>query len=51
MSAINFRDADLNISMGKGQGGAYATLLKKWLIDIKYGNVNHKWGVVIEEQE
>ncbi|KAG9248325.1 aminotransferase [Calycina marina] len=50
VSAINFKDEDLEISMGsKGQGGTYATLIKKWLIDIKYGNEQHEWGVVVEE--
>jgi len=37
--------------MGKGQGGTYATILKKWLMDIKYGNVQHDWGVVIKEED
>jgi len=51
VSAINFRDVDLEISMGNGQGGVFASLLKKWLVDIKYGNVQHEWGVVINEEE
>jgi len=33
-----------------GEGtGHYAGLLKKWLKDIMYGNVEDEWGVVVEE--
>ena len=49
MSAINYRDEELEIPMGDGTSGFYAALLKKWLNDIKYGNVAHEWGVVVEE--
>ena len=37
--------------MGDGKSGYYAALLKKWLKDIMYGNVQHEWGVVIEEEQ
>lgn len=50
VSAINFRDQELDLSMGNGEGGCYTMLLKKWLTDILYGNEEHKWGVVIEEE-
>lgn len=49
VSAINFREQELEISMGKGEGGDYTLLLKNWLVDILYGNEQHSWGVVIEE--
>ncbi len=29
ISAINFRDEEIEISMGDGEGGKYSTLLKK----------------------
>ncbi|CAL3964247.1 hypothetical protein PZA11_001654 [Diplocarpon coronariae] len=50
ISAINFRDKELDIKMGDGHIGYYAALLKKWLNDIKYGNEDHEWGVVIDEE-
>lgn len=52
VSAINFRERELAIPMGEdGQGGSYARTMKGWLTDIMYGNVQHEWGVVIEEDE
>ncbi|CZS94750.1 hypothetical protein WAI453_013426 [Rhynchosporium graminicola] len=48
-SAISFREKELDIPMGDGTSGHYATLLKKWLNDIKYGNESHEWGVIVEE--
>lgn len=36
--------------MGDGASGYYAALLKKWLKDIMYGNVEHEWGVVVDEK-
>jgi len=50
VSAINFRDQELDLPMGHGKGGAYTTLLKSWLVDIMYGNEQHEWGVVIDEE-
>jgi branched-chain amino acid aminotransferase len=32
-----------------GSSGHYAALLKQWLKDIMYGNVDHPWGVVVDE--
>jgi branched-chain amino acid aminotransferase len=37
--------------MSAGDLGYYASTFKKWLLDIKYGNVDHPWGVVIDEEE
>jgi len=50
VSAVNFREKELDLSMGHGKGGHYTTLLKKWLTDILYGNEQHEWGVVIDEE-
>lgn len=33
----------------KGDSGVYAELIKTWLYDIMYGNVQHEWGVVVDE--
>ncbi|KAG0651007.1 Branched-chain-amino-acid [Hyphodiscus hymeniophilus] len=44
VSAINFKDEELDIPMGDGTSGHYAALLKQWLGDIMYGNVDHPWG-------
>ncbi|KAG9237100.1 mitochondrial putative branched-chain-amino-acid aminotransferase [Amylocarpus encephaloides] len=49
VSAINFRDAEMSIPMAGGDSGHYARIVKKWLLDIKYGNVSHKCGVVVGE--
>jgi branched-chain amino acid aminotransferase len=35
--------------MGNGISGHYAAVVKQWLIDIMDGNVDHSWGVVIDE--
>jgi len=50
VSAISFKDEDLEIPMVGGASGYYAALLKQWLKDIMYGNVQHEWGVVIDEE-
>jgi branched-chain amino acid aminotransferase len=50
VSAINFRDQEIDIPMGDGTSGYYAATLKKWLKDIMYGNVQHEWGVIIDEE-
>ncbi|KAL3423870.1 branched-chain amino acid aminotransferase [Phlyctema vagabunda] len=51
VKSINFRDNEVEIPMGKGDSGHYAAAFKSWLGDIMYGNVQHEWGVVIEEKE
>ncbi|EMC97664.1 hypothetical protein BAUCODRAFT_33388 [Baudoinia panamericana UAMH 10762] len=50
VSLIHFRDKDLDVPMD-GDSGKYARLIKKWLVDIMYGNVSHEWGVVVPEQQ
>ncbi len=50
MSAVNFRDEELEIPMGDGTSGYYAAMMKKWLKDIMHGNVQHEWGVVVDEE-
>ncbi|CAG8954217.1 hypothetical protein HYFRA_00005837 [Hymenoscyphus fraxineus] len=49
VSAINFQEEEFSIPMGGGETGYFAGALKTWLMDIKYGNVDHPWGVVVEE--
>lgn len=50
VSGISFRDEELDVPMAGEGTGHYAGLLKKWLKDIMYGNVDHEWGVVVEEE-
>lgn len=52
VSIISFQDEDLKIPMESGgKTGFYAETIKNWLGDIKYGNVEHPWGVIVEEDE
>jgi hypothetical protein len=51
VSAINFRAQEIDIPMSEGDSGLYAKIIKGWLYDIMYGNVQHEWGVVIDENE
>ncbi|TAQ84842.1 hypothetical protein B7494_g6837 [Chlorociboria aeruginascens] len=50
VSAVNFKEQELELPMGDGEGGYYAIALKQWLKDIMYGNEDHRWGVVIDEE-
>lgn len=50
VSVIHFKDEDLEIPMAEGHTGVYAEKLHDWLVDIMYGNVEHPWGVVLEEE-
>ncbi|TGJ88619.1 hypothetical protein E0Z10_g138 [Xylaria hypoxylon] len=51
ISLIHHRGRDIQIPAGKGGEGAPITLrLKSWLVDIKYGRVEHPWGVVVPEE-
>ncbi|KAF7958823.1 hypothetical protein EAE96_002355 [Botrytis aclada] len=53
VSAISFRDRNIDIPMqnAAGDSGVYAQMIKTWLYDIMYGNVEHEWGVVVDEDE
>lgn len=46
---IHFRGKDLYVPMEGEESGVYAGLVKKWLVDIMYGNEGHEWGVVVDE--
>ncbi|KAI1481211.1 branched-chain amino acid aminotransferase II [Daldinia eschscholtzii] len=51
VSLIHHREQDIQIPMGKaGEGGPYTLKLKGWLKDIMYGNVDHPWGIVVQEE-
>ncbi|KAB8302595.1 hypothetical protein EYC80_005970 [Monilinia laxa] len=50
VSAISFRDRDISIPMQE-DGGVYTKMIKTWLYDIMYGNVEHEWGVIVDEDE
>jgi branched-chain amino acid aminotransferase len=47
---IHFRGKDIELPLAKGHETAYATSIKQWLKDIMYGNVEHEWGVVVDEE-
>ena len=49
VSAISVHEEEFPINMDAGHTGHYAGMLKEWLMDIKYGRVDHEWGVVVEE--
>ncbi|CAG8949813.1 hypothetical protein HYFRA_00004137 [Hymenoscyphus fraxineus] len=49
--AIGYKDVDYTIPMARGDSGAYAHLIKTWLMNIMYGKEDHEWGVVIDEKE
>ena len=51
VSVISFGDEELTIPMAAGgENGFYAKEIRAWLTDIKYGNVQHAWGVVVDEE-
>jgi branched-chain amino acid aminotransferase len=47
---IHFRGKDIELPLAKGHEAVYATSIKQWLKDIMYGNVEHEWGVVVDEE-
>jgi len=50
VSLIHSRGKDLAIPLSAGDIGPYAQKLKGWLREIIYGDVQHAWGVVVEEK-
>lgn len=50
VSLIHSRGKDLAIPLSAGESGPYAKQLKHWLREIIYGDVQHEWGVVVEEK-
>jgi branched-chain amino acid aminotransferase len=50
VSLIHHRGKDTPIPLGKGDIGQYTAKIKKWLVDITYGNEQHPWGIVVDEQ-
>ncbi|KAF2471769.1 D-aminoacid aminotransferase-like PLP-dependent enzyme [Lindgomyces ingoldianus] len=46
---IHFRGMDLAVPMKEGEGGAYTRVIKSWLKGIMWGNEEHEWGYVIDE--
>ena len=47
---IQFRGKDIDIPMAEGDSGAYAKLIKSWLVSIMYGKEDHEWGIVVEKK-
>ena len=50
VSDIHFRGKDIELPLAKGEEATYAMSIKGWLKDIMYGNVQHGWGVVVDEE-
>lgn len=48
---IHFRGKDLEVPVGKGEGGVYTSLVKRWLRGIMWGTEQHEWGYVVEEEK
>ncbi|KAI9827053.1 MAG: hypothetical protein M1819_007045 [Sarea resinae] len=51
ISVIHYRGRDLDVPMAAGTSGQYARVIKGWLKDIMYGNVQHEWGIVVDEEK
>lgn len=51
VSLVHHRGKDIHAPMGAGQGGDYTLMIRNWLVAIMYGGEDHKWGVVIPEEE
>ncbi|KAH9906665.1 branched-chain amino acid aminotransferase [Xylariomycetidae sp. FL2044] len=52
ISLVHHRGRDVQISMGEsGDGGQLTLKIKGWLRDIKYGNEEHEWAVVVPEEQ
>ncbi|KAK3326402.1 putative branched-chain amino acids aminotransferase [Apodospora peruviana] len=51
ISLIHHRGVDVQIPMGKtGESGNYTAKIKGWMKDIMYGNEQHEWGVVVNDE-
>lgn len=46
---IHFRGKDIEVPTAGGDSGIYAQQVKKWLMDIMYGQESHEWGVEVDE--
>lgn len=51
VSLISFEGQDWDIPLnGTVPSGGCAETIKAWLKDIKFGNENHEWGIVVNEE-
>ncbi|KAK3957011.1 branched-chain-amino-acid aminotransferase [Pseudoneurospora amorphoporcata] len=50
VSQIHHRGTDVHIPLGENNSGAYTAKIKSWMKDIMYGNEQHEWGLVINEE-
>jgi len=50
ISEIHFRGKDIEVPLKGGDMGLYAGKIKGWLKDIMYGNEQHEWGLVVDEE-
>ncbi|KAK3392123.1 putative branched-chain amino acids aminotransferase [Sordaria brevicollis] len=51
VSQIHHRGTDVHIPLGENDSGAYTAKIKSWMKDIMYGNEQHEWGLVINEED
>jgi branched-chain amino acid aminotransferase len=47
---IHFRGKDIELPLARGEKAKYSVSIKQWLKDVMYGNVQHEWGVVVDEE-
>ncbi|KAF2260088.1 branched-chain-amino-acid aminotransferas-like protein [Lojkania enalia] len=50
VSHIHFRGKGLDIPMSEGVSGKYTKTIKEWLRGIMWGNEQHEWGYVVEDE-
>ena len=50
VSDIHFRGKDIELPLAHGEEPKYAMSIKRWLKGIMFGNVQHEWGVVVDEE-
>lgn len=52
VSEIEYRGQLIRLPLATtGAKAEYALQIKQWLRDIMYGNVQHEWGFVVEEED
>ncbi|ORY11157.1 aminotransferase [Clohesyomyces aquaticus] len=47
---IHFRGGDVKVPMKEGEGGQYTSVIKRWLKGIMWGQEQHEWGFVVDEE-
>lgn len=50
VSSIRDGDVDMDMSQPGDKSAGYGSLIRKWLGDIMFGNKEHEWAYVIDEE-